>query len=1054
MWLIASIITQADLETQLLQDTQVQQTIQSYVMSVFNSISKQTQQKRTMQIGQQLRLRNYLNTRQNFSGLQELQINNLINIAEQVNCEYPILNRTQVYDQFYNSEVDTTKIMQTYQNQYSSQKSHTEECTICGSLYEHIKPIQQNQKDNMLIYDEITIIDKNLNTFTYPYNKQQPEYDARQTMGRFAFNIMNQVDIYIDLNMDQQELELSKLLIIDIVNMVTMNTSIHIYTIGSNIQEIFYDSSDYIQLELILASFKTSQHSSVNFEELLHVFHNNYENNTNITISFIITRGIDGNIHNTKLNSTNFVLINPYFVKPFKYISIQNITCKYIYTIIQQYKSLLFKQQELIKINIKSLNASYIYLNQESNTFYSIRQVNDFFKLQIHNVLLNYLDKAVFLSNLVTASQTFNHDLAVYFVKAIIVDDEYQGLVAISARQDVSWQEIMTFNDDSINSNCFPVTNNTLHSDIQQQKIYLNRMSNTNQQGFRPFISQMDQQQKQLQYGEAIANGLILNSFVMRKVKVSQAFINTLMVDDVFRRQKSQNHYSDREAPLVLDSTTFNKTLNYLVSNHYQSQNGRFYESTSLSMNRQVLTVMSDEFFEQNSFKPLYEIDMQSSEVMKFDDCSFFKQRFGVNYCLDELDSEINVKIPLSLVNFYQQINGTIYQIPKRSMYNSKYLKQVEQLPVSQFLSNHNITLEDGMLLEVTNNIAFYLKICRLVHQYLRILQPKKVQQCANIRYSMIQVCTKTVGNQPAVQFINLKQLDHKHFFHNNVQLMPSNQLYIQESNCVSHYNFDDTVNIIYNPIQQNSEIAYSKFVNNIQYWQQHRLVGSNQKVYIDILKPRSFIDINFMFNDDQQTLYINQFGMFIAFPKQYSVLSPKFIVSQQNMLESTICQPQKMSRKLLRILFQHDLVQLYYRLEGGRYCLQTQMLNITGKQTIHNGTFKLELTQLPQTGIYKIEVIEGNINDFLKDNTLAKCFNFVDDLNKYLDDVMFKLYDLKFQYGNVDYKFSDIYQWKQWVQATHSPINIKVRHNHYLVNSVVIILFLALWLISLYNQN
>ncbi|CAL6057797.1 Conserved_hypothetical protein [Hexamita inflata] len=248
MWLIASIITQADLETQLLQDTQVQQTIQSYVMSVFNSISKQTQQKRTMQIGQQLRLRNYLNTRQNFSGLQELQINNLINIAEQVNCEYPILNRTQVYDQFYNSEVDTTKIMQTYQNQYSSQKSHTEECTICGSLYEHIKPIQQNQKDNMLIYDEITIIDKNLNTFTYPYNKQQPEYDARQTMGRFAFNIMNQVDIYIDLNMDQQELELSKLLIIDIVNMVTMNTSIHIYTIGSNTQEIFYDSSDYIQL--------------------------------------------------------------------------------------------------------------------------------------------------------------------------------------------------------------------------------------------------------------------------------------------------------------------------------------------------------------------------------------------------------------------------------------------------------------------------------------------------------------------------------------------------------------------------------------------------------------------------------------------------------------------------------------------------------------------------------------------------------------------------------------------------------------------------------------
>ncbi|CAL5998900.1 Conserved_hypothetical protein [Hexamita inflata] len=472
---------------------------------------------------------------------------------------------------------------------------------------------------------------------------------------------------------------------------------------------------------------------------------------------------------------------------------------------------------------------------------------------------------------------------------------------------------------------------------------------------------------------------------------------------------------------------------------------GKIYESTSLNMNRQVLTVMSEEYFEGNSFKPLYNIDMTSSEVMKFDDCSFFKQRFSINYCLDMFDSEINVRIPLSLVNFYQQINGTIYQIPKRSMYNSKYLKQVEQFPVSQFLFNHNITLEEGMLLEITSNVAFYLKLSRLVHSQLRTLQPQKISQCANIRYSMIYVCTKIASNQPTIQLINLKQLDYKHFFHNNVQLMPSNQLFIQESNCVSHYNFDDTVNIIYNPMYQNSEIAYSKFVNNIQYWQQHRLVGSNQKVYIDILKPRSIIDINFMFDDEQQTLFINQYGMFIAYPKQYSVLTPKYIVSQQNMLESTICQPQKLSRKLLRVLFLHGLVKLYYRLEGGRYCIQSQMMNITGTQTItHNETLKLELTQLPQTGIYRIVVIEGNINDFLKDNTLAQCFNFVDDLNQYLDDVLLKRNDLKFQYSNVDYEFTDIYQWKTWVQGQYDPQNFKILQNHFLVE-IIVILFLVL---------
>ncbi|CAL5994472.1 Conserved_hypothetical protein [Hexamita inflata] len=1047
---IINLLSQVGLETQLIQDIQSQKIVQSYLTSVFNNISKHTQQIITSNaINQQQRSRNYLNTRQNFSGLQELQINNFINIAEQVNCDFPIINRTQAYDQFYNSKIDTTKIMLTYQNQYSSQKTHTEECTICGSLYEHIKPIQQNDKDNFLIYDEITIIDKKLNTFIYPYNKQQPQYDARQTLGRFVFNLMDQVDIYIDLNMNEQELELSKLLIIDIVNMITMNTSIHIYTIGSNVQEIFYDSSDYIQLELIFANIKTQQQQSINFEELLHVFHKNYENNTNITISFIITRGIDGRIHNTKFNSTNFVLINPFFVKPFQHTYIQKISQNMLYNIVQQQKNILQKQQYRIEINTQSLNASYICLNQENNSFQSLRQVNDFFKLQIHKVLLNYLDKQIFLTNLITTSQTFGNELSMHFIKAIIVDNEYQGLVAISARQHVAWEEIQTFSDDSINQNCFMVTNKSLVSDAQQ-KLYLNRMANTNQQGFRPFVSLMDQQQKQLQYGEAASSGLILNSFVLRKTKTSQAFINNLTIDTLISNSKYQIYFSNHQQPLILDSTNFNTTSNFLISEKHQSQTGKIYESTSLNLNRQVLTVMSDEFFEEKSFKPLYNIDMSTSEVIKFDDCSFFKQRFGVNYCLEEFDSEINVRIPLSLVNFYQQINGTIYQIPKRSMYNSKYLTQVEQLPVSFFLTNHNVTLEDGMLLEITSNVAVYLKLCRLVHSQLRTLQPQKISQCANIRYSMIYVCTKITTNQPAVQLINLKQMDYKHFFHNNVQLMPSNQLYIQESNCVSHYNFDNTVNIIYNPKYQNSEIAYSKFVNNIQYWQQHRLVGSNQKVYIDILKPRSIIDINFLFDDEQQILYINQYGMFIAYPKQYSVLTPKYIVSQQNMLESTICQPQKLSRKLLRVLFLHGFVKLYYRLEGGRYCIQSQMMNITGTQTIiHSDTLKLELTQLPQTGIYKIVVINGNINDFLKDNTLAQCFSFVHELNTYLDDVLLKRNDLKFQYSNVDYKFSDIYQWTKWVQVQYDPQNYKISQNHNLINTIIVILFFILGFIQ-----
>ncbi|CAL6053300.1 Conserved_hypothetical protein [Hexamita inflata] len=385
------------LDDQIIQDIQLQNTSQSYLTQIFDDLSEQTIQIKTSDaIEQQQRSRDYLNTRMNFTAFDQLNFSDLIRISEYVDSRTPSLNTTQVYDQQYNQIVNTSKIMQTYNNDFASTLEIDEQvqCYVCNQLFNHVKPIQQNDNDNILIYDEITLIDKNLNTYIYPYNQQQQQYDARQTLGRFVYNRMNQVDIFLDLNVDQYDLQLAKVIIVDIVNMVTMNTSIHIYTIGSNINEIFNDNSDYIQLEQLLDTIQIS--SSQNFEQLYYVYNQVYASTTNITLSFLISKGIEGLLHYTKFNNVQFVLISPKYIKQQKYnqTKIQN---KKLLENINNLKKQQEKQQIHLNINLQSLNATLIELNQLSFSFKSLKQVNDYFKIEINRVLTSYINPQIFL---------------------------------------------------------------------------------------------------------------------------------------------------------------------------------------------------------------------------------------------------------------------------------------------------------------------------------------------------------------------------------------------------------------------------------------------------------------------------------------------------------------------------------------------------------------------------------------------------------------------------------------------------------------------------------
>ncbi|CAL5979060.1 Conserved_hypothetical protein [Hexamita inflata] len=436
---------------------------------------------------------------------------------------------------------------------------------------------------------------------------------------------------------------------------------------------------------------------------------------------------------------------------------------------------------------------------------------------------------------------------------------------------------------------------------------------------------------------------------------------------------------------------------------------------------------------------------------MQFDDCTYFKAKFGTTECMNVYDNEIRLIIPWRSTNFYKMVNGEKINVPVRNfMKDPTVIKSIQQLSIQQLTTVGEIEIALHLVMVIDAKLVWYLKLLRLIYFQERQQSIKPI--CVTIRLTLMHLCTKINGEYSLLSLYSFRTQNQRTFFQNQVSLISGARQAF--SNCAGCYQFDDQTQIVYSPIYTESIISYSETIRNKFYWLQTRIRDQvTETAYFDILSAKSQYDLFPEFQTVQNKVILNQFSMFIAKPEQYSKKKPKFQMNYYNLLESTICQPQQFNQELTTLLFQCGFTMMYYQIDGGKYCVMNKMLNFTEPQTCTVGNNQIQLDQIPGSGVYTVTFLSNDYQKFLNQEQYSNCFLFMKDLNDYLTKLKTEL-DIKTEYYNDDIYFDKLINTTQQINETYPVKKIYELNNQgIIINFLVIISIIGIVITQAFQQ-
>ncbi|CAL5988202.1 Conserved_hypothetical protein [Hexamita inflata] len=479
-----------------------------------------------------------------------------------------------------------------------------------------------------------------------------------------------------------------------------------------------------------------------------------------------------------------------------------------------------------------------------------------------------------------------------------------------------------------------------------------------------------------------------------------------------------------------------------MINQNFINQHIRDYYIIQVQL--QILGIVEQRPYNLRSFllikcqkKKQFNINPDETELNKYNDCLYFKQQLKTDKCLNYYDNEIQVTIPWKGLSFHKIENNTKINIQTRTIRkDSRILKAIKSISVNQMIQAGQIQLALGVTFEVDKKLAWYIQLERFV--YFQQKQFMTTSFCVMIRVNMMHMCTKEFANQPFVSLYSIRAQNKRTFYQSQISIVPQNIYDRKTTTCSGCYKFNNLLQIIYNPKYVESQISYSHCVNNMLYLLQNRILDQiTGQGYFDITKRKSQQDFASCFANEQNILYVNQFSMFVAIPVQYSLKQPKFLVNYYNLLDATICQPQKFNEKLVRLLFKCGMTQIYYQMDGGQYCIRNQMINLTETKTCDYDNVVFEVQQITGSGIYQIKFLTPNYQQFLNEQQYSNCFNYIQDLNDYLIQLQREL-NLLFKFPNQNNFFEDINNVSKPITNVQKILNVREQKTNKLASVLV----------------
>ncbi|CAL5970938.1 Conserved_hypothetical protein [Hexamita inflata] len=605
--------------------------------------------------------------------------------------------------------------------------------------------------------------------------------------------------------------------------------------------------------------------------------------------------------------------------------------------------------------------------------------------------------------------------MMLYLIKPVFDEGVYKGVMGLSISQAAVIDLITAQFEEYINQNALLFINEQYVYDYQQI-LYLYRYSASNQQGDRPLVSLMDQQQTIKKFGYTLGYQIIHYSFSMPSLQNDQIVINDYTLSTINNGLKNIDSRVINSSYSKIWQTNNNLTQVQIIQKEpqklylstYQKLQHHTSSQTDIS-NSRLTTISSSQFFVDKQYKyKQFNINPDETELNKYNDCNYFKQKFQTDKCLNYYDNEIQVTIPWKGLYFYKIENNVKTNMLTRTIRrDSRIVKAIRQISMNQMIQEGQIKLAFGVTLNIDKKLAWFIQLERFVY----FKQKQYIEQpfCVLIRVNMMQMCTKEFANQPFISLYSIRTQNKRTFYQSQISIVPQNGYDRQITTCAGCYQFNNLLQIIYNPKYVESQISYSHCVNNMLYILESRIMDQLTGVgYFDISKRKSQQDFASCFADEQNILYVNQFSMFVAIPVQYSLKQPKFLVNYYNLLDATICQPQKFNEKLVKLLFKCGMTQIYYQMDGGQYCIRNQMINLTETKTCDYDGVVFEVSQITGSGIYQIKFLTPNYQQFLNEQQYSNCFTYITELNDYLLQLQKQL-KLVFEFPNVNNYFEDL---------------------------------------------
>ncbi|CAL6036650.1 Conserved_hypothetical protein [Hexamita inflata] len=1000
-------------------------------------------------------LTSYIIQRQN--ALDKLDVNQFQYNSQFVASEEPQLNISNDYEAKWGSaNINTSMVMKTHINSFVEDQNVIQQFneSFIKQLNEASGTIilnKQEEQSSIEMFDEIVYIDQNRNNFVFPYNSKQPDYDLAITVGSFSISQLDSYDIYLDLNVEQKELDMYRLLLVDIVNSISEKVHVNIFIIGQEIKKVYRGFAYDINSAALYSNVKPSNYN-VNIYQLIDYFDNFYTDSNRTTV-FIISKGFQCNQKNSikqkVYKNKEFVFINSFYVK--KINAPQNITNIRAYNkYTQQIKQILTEQQIYYQINLKLLNASNVSYNQ-TYQYNNLQQMNDHLLLQIQDIVVKYIYKGYTYTHLIPATFNIYNDLHIYCVKPIFEENQFKGVLGISLRFSTLLDQITSRYDEYANQNTLFYIDEYCLFDYSQT-MYMYSYYAATQQGDRPTQSLFELQQIYLSYGFTLGQQLFHFWLILTTLTPDQLFINSNSTTQLVNSRTNTlfTNIVDKQNTKFWQIVKDQTKIQYITE-----KPEKLFQSSYQYLNSRLITVMSSEFFADKEMqKVLLNVDYETSDIMQFDDCIYFKAKFGTTECLNFYDNEIQLNIPWRSTNFYKMVNGEKIHVPVRNyMKDPLVVQSIQQLPLSQLLTVGDIQIALNLIMVIDAKFVWHLKLLRLVYFQQRQLSTE--QFCVMIRLQQIHVCTKFQDANHNIWFYSFRSQNQRNFYSNQLTLYMDNAFRSQYSNCAGCYLFDDQTQILYTPRFAQSSISFSNVHNNEYYQLQSRIRDPIQeKAYFDIINPVSQYDLASQFYENQNQVIINQYTLFVAKPEQYSKKKPRYNINYYNYLEATVCQPQQFNYELTKLLFNCGLTKMYYQMDSGKYCVMNQMLNFTDPQICVIGNDFIEVVQTPGSGIYTVSFYFDDYQKYLNSQQYFNCFMFLEELNEYLTNLQTEL-QLKFEYQNdniySDYLFNitEPYGEPYSLQPVYEQRNVK-----FIINVLIIVLFVGAVVIYMTNNT